>query len=233
MKIILSSETLANPKSVFETRRLPKKFLGRGFQIWPKRWLTQKVFWRLVFEQSLPRYVAALIPFAAAAIIWPHLALPISQAPLLMFGVVYLIEVQFLSASTPDQRKALLDPVAAARGLDLLRVRARKILTEIAAGHPDIDKPLHLVIETSGLLRVTPLSLVSVQVEGDPRPAFLDLTSQERAIVEETLFDDDLTEDLLRLINASQNTFVRDEVLEPDSVSAHARLFAMARASGS
>ena len=233
MQIIVSRETVSNHTAAFEIRRIPRKYLGRGFALRPRPALRNPLFWRVLFEQSLPRYIIALFPFPVAAMVWPHLALPISQAPLLMFGVVYLIEVQFLTVSTPEKRKAMIDPVAAARGLDQLRVRARKILTQIAAGRPEIDRPLHLIVETSGLIRVAPLTIISVQVETEGRPEILDLTAEERGLIETTLFDDEeFTEDLLRTINISQNAHVRDESLDPGAVSAHARLFAMARASG-
>jgi hypothetical protein len=50
-----------------------------------------------------------------------------------------------------------------------------------------------LVAEQSELARVTPLTLVSVQ-SAVPEPHVLDLDAEDRAILQDTLFDADLTE---------------------------------------
>jgi hypothetical protein len=173
--------------------------------------------------------VIALAPFPVAMLIRPDLALPISQAPILMFGIVIWIETSVLSVPTAARRRALIDPDVAARGLDALNARARHLLTRIAARRNITEGRLHLVIEQSAMARVAPLTLVSVQAEA-PAPAVHDLDAAEIAMLETELFDADLTEALLHRINLAENTFLRDLPLEARSVSAHARLAAMAAA---
>jgi hypothetical protein len=123
---------ILNP-AVLEITAPPRKFLGRGFGIVPKGTVTKAGFWRLVAEYQLLRYLVALTPFPVAMLIWPHLALPISQAPLLMFLLVYLVESRVLSVPL-EARKSLVGEVEAARALDAFRVRGAAILSRIAAG---------------------------------------------------------------------------------------------------
>ncbi len=228
MIFVLSPSTIRNPEAL-RIVTIPKQVFGRGFSFVPRDPLTSRAFWRMVLEQSLTRYVLALAPFPAAMLLWPNLALPISQAPVLMFGIVLYIENNVLSVSTPSKRRALIDADVAAGRLDLLRARTRKILIAIAARRDQTEGTLHLVIEQSAMARVTPFTVLSLQYQG-ARPELLDPDPEETAWLREAIFDDDLTEADLHLVNLSQNVFVRDLPFETRGVSAHARLRARAEA---
>jgi hypothetical protein len=147
-----------------------------------------------------------------------------------MVFVVGFIEMKVLRVAR-DRRDALTTEAEAARTLDLLRFRATSVLTRIAARHPDRAGLLHLVVEQSELARVTPLTLVSVQTE-TPGPELLDLDPADRAIIEEGLFVDGLTERGLHLANMRANAFVRDVAFDTRGVSAHARLSALMAEAG-
>jgi hypothetical protein len=84
---------------------------------------------------------------------------------------------------------------------------------------------LMLVAEQSELARVPPLTLVSVQ-SAVPEPHVMDLDAEERAILEETLFDAELTERMLHDVNMREGQPIREVRIEARSVSAHARLAA-------
>jgi hypothetical protein len=226
MIFVLTSASLSNPQ-VLQAGRAPRHVLGRPFGMRPRGGPFRAVFWRLLLEQSLTRYVIALAPFPVAMLIWPELALPISQAPILMFGIVLFIESSVLSVPTPERRRKLIDPDDAARGLDLMRARGREILTKIAARRGLDEGALHLVIEQSAMARVAPFTILSLQREG-AAPPVLDLDAAEERLLRERLFDDAFSERLLHTINLSENRFLRDVALEARSVSAHARLAALA-----
>ena len=214
-------------------RRIATPMLGRGLRVVPRRPLRARAFWRILFDQAPLRYVLALSPFPVAMIIRPDLALAISQAPLLMFAVVFMIESSFLSIQNPAKRRKLASEDEIARVLDLLRLRGRDALGRIAAGRNMNAEVLHLVVEQSGLARVPLLTLVSVQQEpevpGKP-PVLLDLDAEERETLRARLFGDEagLDEATLHRINQAENRFLRQVTLEARSVSAHARLMAMA-----
>lgn len=220
---IVTPDTVWNPGAL-ETRRIPKKMLGR-IAILPRRGVTARLVARVVFEAQFLRFCAALLPFVIAMLIWQEAALPISQAPLVMLVVIGVVEMKFLRIA-PDQRDAVCDAAAAARTLDALRFRANRLLSRIAAGRGLHDGALHLVVEQSELARVPPLSLVSVQIDG-ARRALLDLTEDERALIAGELFDETLSEAALAAANQREGTFLRDVAFEARSVSAHARLAAM------
>jgi hypothetical protein len=228
MLFVLTPSAVTDPKAL-ATTSLPRRILTLGRSVRPHGWLGRAVWWRMLIEHSLVRYVIALAPFPVAMLIWPDLALPISQAPILMFGIVLWIETSVLSVPTAARRRALIDPDEAARGLDALRARARALLTRVAARRGIVEGRLHLVIEQSAMARMTPLTLVSVQVD-TPAPAVLDLDAEETAMLRDGLFDETLPEALLHRINLAENTFLRDLPLEARGVSAHARLAAMAAA---
>ncbi len=210
---------------------VPRGLLWRGLAIAPPIRPLQRSFWRLFgrifFEQSLPRYLIALVPFPIAMAIWPELALPIAQAPLAMFALIYVVETNVLSVSTPEKRRAVLDEVEAARRIDRLRVRGADILTRIAAGRDLREGALHLAVEQSPLARIAPLTLVSVQV-ALPAPHVLDLDDAECALIAQRLFGGELREEDLHLANLRENTFLRSVELEARAISAHARLAARA-----
>ena len=218
---IVTRDTILNP-SALEMRSLPRKFLGR-VTLWPAAggiglWL------RVIFEVELWRYLLALVPFIAGALIWQDYALAIAQAPLPMFILIYVVESRFLRV--PKARRAtLIERSEAERGLDLLRARAITILTRIAAGRGMTQGGLHLVIEQSDMSRIAPLTYVSVQ--SDDGPEILRLSPEERSLIAETLFQPPLTEDRLRLINQSEGQTLRDVALEAGRVSAHARMAAL------
>jgi hypothetical protein len=220
---------ILNP-AVLEITAPPRKFLGRGFGIVPKGTVTKAGFWRLVAEYQLLRYLVALTPFPVAMLIWPHLALPISQAPLLMFLLVWLVESRVLSVPK-DARAGLVGEVEAARALDAFRVRGAAVLSRIAAGRGMTQGEMHLAVEQSELARIVPLTVVSVQMTGPPAEV-LDLTDAEVRMIEEEVFGPGLDERLLQRVNLAQNTFLRSVAFDASSVSAHARLEALAIAQG-
>lgn len=225
MILIVTPDTILN-RGALEVRRIPKPILGRNITLYPREGLLSGLTLRLIFEHALPRYLIALWPFPVAMFIWPHLALPISQAPLLMFILIYLVESRVLSVPK-DRRAGLIDETEALRALDLLRVRSHRYLTRLAAARGLRTGTLALVVEQSELAKVPPLTLISVQVDdGDMR--ILDLTREERAALRMCLFDADLTERKLHLANLSQAEFLRSTALDASTVSAHARLAAMA-----
>lgn len=209
---------------MLEMRQLPRRFLGRGLLL-PRRGGSAGLLARLIFEVEILRYLGALLPFVFAALIWRDQALAIAQAPLLMVFVVYAVEMRVLRVPKA-RRAALIDPAEAERGLDLLTVRARAILTRIGAGRGLAQGHLHLVVEQSELHRVPPLTYVSVQSEEGPE--VIALSPDEEALIRATLFQPPLDERRLHLINQSQDEFLRDVGLDLRSISAHARLAAMA-----
>ncbi|MBT8456089.1 MAG: hypothetical protein HKO95_16395 [Rhodobacteraceae bacterium] len=223
---ILAPSNLTNPAAL-EARSLPKQIFGRATMIFPKGLFARRVYWRMVFDYSLTRYLIALAPFPVAMVIWPHLALPISQAPLLMFLMVWIFESRLLSIPK-NQRPALADDDEIGRVLDLLSVRGRALLTRIAADRGIEAGELHFVVEQSEMARVPPLTFVSVQHEADT-PQLLDLSADEQERIEETLFEGELTEARLLRVNFAQSTFLRQVVLDPRTISAHARMMALAR----
>jgi len=214
-------------------RRIGGPMLGRGVRVVPRRPLRSAVFWRVLIDQAPTRYAIALSPFPIAMILRPDLALAISQAPLLMFGLVFLIESSVLSVQGVEKRRALIAEADAARAKDQLVQRGRDVLGRIAAGRDLRSGTLHLVVEQSGLARVPPLTLVSVQADAAApggRPVLVDLDADERAMIAARLFGEGFDEAVLLRVNLQDNAYVRTVTLESRSVSAHARLLAMARA---
>lgn len=212
--------------SVLNRGRVPRWFVGRGLGIVPRGRVLLRCSWRLLLENALVRFSVALSPFPAAALAFPDMALAISQLPLVMFLLVLYLDSTVLSISSPEKRRALIDEAEAARGLDLMQHRARACLTRIAAGRDIREGEVKLLIEQSPMARVAPLTLISVQQPGDPGTV-LELDAAEGALLE-GLFDADLPERLLHRINLSQNDFRREYTLEARSVSAHARMAALA-----
>jgi len=218
---LVTRSTVAN-RGALHIRQVPRKFMGRT-ALWP-RGGSLSLWARLVFEVEFLRYMAALMPFMVATLIWRDYALAIAQAPIPMLILIYLVEARLLRVP-PGQRAALVSEAEAERGLDLLRSRARRILTKLAAGRGVAAGRLHLVIEQSEMLRIAPLSLVSVQSEDGP--AILDLTQEERALVNSTLFQPPLTERDLQKIGLARKIALHDIGLDAREISAHARLAAM------
>jgi hypothetical protein len=220
---IVSPETVTKP-SMLEMRQLPRRFLGRGLLI-PRRGGTAGHVARMIFEVEILRYLGALLPFVVAALVWRDQALAIAQAPLVMVFVVYAFEMKVMRVP-PSRRAGLISEADAERGLDLLAVRARAILTRIAAGRGLTQGHLHLVVEQSELCRLPPLTYVSVQSEDGPE--VMALTPDEEVLIRDTLFQPPLDERRLHRINLRQDEFLRDVGLDLRGISAHARLAAMA-----
>jgi hypothetical protein len=220
---------ILNP-AVLEITAPPRKFLGRGFGIVPKGTVTKAGFWRLVAEYQLLRYLLALTPFPVAMLIWPHLALPISQAPLLMFLLVYAVESRVL-AIPREARKGLIGEVEAARALDAFRVRGAAVLSRIAAGRGMTSGELHLAVEQSELARVAPAHR---RVGAGRRAARAGARPHRCRGADDRggVFADGLDERLLHRVNLAQNTFLRSVAFDASTVSAHARLEALATARG-
>jgi hypothetical protein len=219
---IVTPRTVWNPGAL-QVSHLPRRIFGR-VTLWPRRGATFGLWLRILFEVEVWRYLMLLLPFAGAAAIWPDRAIAIAQAPLLMFIAVHLAETKLMRLS-PEARKYLISEEEVERGLDLLRVRARAVLTRIAAGRGMVAGTLHLVVEQSELARIAPLTFVSVQ--WDEGPEVLALSADEAALIREGLFAEGLDERLLQRINLAGGEFLRDEALEVRAVSAHARLAAM------
>ncbi|MEM1428040.1 MAG: hypothetical protein AAGG09_01135 [Pseudomonadota bacterium] len=230
MLFIVTPCTIRNVKRL-NLRRVGAQMLGRGFRVVPRGGPTSGVFWRILFDQAPFRYCLALSPFPIAMLVRPDLALAISQAPLLMFALVVLIESSVLSVSTPAKRNRLIEAAEAARGLDILQQRGKAALARLAAGRGLKTERLHLIVEQSGLARVPVLTLASIQQEGDApgsKPLLLDLDAAEQTLLEEGLFDEGFPEERLHLINLRENKYLRDIAFEAAAVTAHARLLAMA-----
>lgn len=216
-------------RSTTRIRKVPRALIGHGFGILPSGSMGSSIFWRMVMEISFLRYMMALSPFPILIVMFPDLALPIGQAPALMFLMVYLVESRVLSIDNAERRRRLMPEEEAERGADIARARGREILTRIAAGRGMDAGELHLVIEQSPLARIAPMTIVSVQTD-TPEPTVLDLDEDERQLIRDTLFDAEFTEQRMHITSLALGRFLHDVTLEARSVSAHARLEALATA---
>ena len=219
--LILTHDTVSNP-AILSVKQLPRKFFGR-VTVWPKGGVGFGRMLRIVIEFQWVRYSLSLLPLVAIGFNWNSLALPLAQAPIFMLLVLWFVEMRLLRVPA-KKRARLMDAAEAERGLDLLRVQARAVLTQIAAGRELRSGALHLVIEQSELGVFAPLTYVSVQSEAGPE--VLRLSPAERQMIKDGLFQDQMTEALLHRINQTQNVFLRDITLEAKGISAHARLAA-------
>ena len=220
--LIVTHATITNT-AVLETRSLPRKFFGR-VSVFP-RGGSPGLWLRLIFEMQFLRYLLILTPLVVAMLTFPDLALPLSQSPLLMLAVIILFEMRVIRLSKAARARTVTGDEAARR-LDTLVFRARACLRGIAARHEITEGELRLVIEQSDLARIPPLTLVSVQTDR-PGPQVMRLDAQDRRILEDGLFDADLTERDLQAVNQRDNIFIRDIAQEARAVSAHARLAAV------
>ena len=218
---ILCPDTVRNTDAL-RIKWVPRRYLERT-TLWPKGggW---RLWARVIFETEVLRYALVLAPFVIAALIWQDKAIFIAQAPILMLIAVHLFEAKFMRVPR-DKRAALISGDAADAGLDLLRQRARTILSRIAAGRGVRQGRLHLVIEQSELMRAPPYTLVSVQ--SDEGPELLALDASERAMIAETLFAPPLTERDLQKIALARKIDLHDLTFDPATVSAHARMAAL------
>jgi hypothetical protein len=230
MIFVVTPETVVGRRTL-ETSYVPRRLMSLGVGVYPRGRMFSRLFWRVVFEKSLPRYTVALLPFPLLMIARPDWALGLSQAPLAMFGFVLIIETYVLTVSDRDKRRALATPEEAAQVMDLLQVRARAALARIAAARDLKGAEILLMVEQSGLVRVPQLTFLSVQ-RGGEMPGYLSLTEAERQDLADTIFDDTLSEERLQRVNLSLNKLEVTVAFDPASVSAHQRLAAMARTQG-
>ena len=232
MIFVVTPQTVSNPHAL-RGGSPPRKILTGLRSVFPSRLMLDPIWWRLALEYPLLRYSFALSPFPAAILIWPDLALPISGAPLLMFLFINFIEGNVLSISDPDRRRKLLPEDEVARRQDLFAMRARTVLTRLAAGRGMADGTLTLVVEQSPMAPVPVLSVISVQAEVEDAPV-LDLDPDERAMIAGTLFDAAegeglLTEAAFHRLSLRENRFLHAVTLDARAISAHARMAALAR----
>ena len=219
---VLSPDVVWNP-GVLNFPTAPRKILERGM-ILPRRDVTWGFVARAVFESQVLRFVIALLPFGIAAILWPGAALPISQAPLLMLVAIGIIELRVLRVPRA-KRQEMTTEAAAARALDSLNFRGRRILAQLAASKGIETGTIYLVVEQSDMVRVPPLTIASLQLD-EGKSRLVPLTAEERAIIRDGLFDDDFTERDLFLANQREGVAFRSVAYDARGVSAHARLAA-------
>ncbi|MBK5935203.1 hypothetical protein C8N32_10121 [Rhodovulum imhoffii] len=227
MLYIISPSRLSGPNAI-KLRKAPGKVIEKGLALLPRGGPFSGMFWRIFLEFQFPRYLLGLSPFPVAVLLFPDYALPIAQAPALMFLALYFVEYHVLSISSPQKRRQMADETTRARALDLLQVRGRGLLTRIAARRGLKTGELYLVVEQSALARVVPLTVVSVQHTEGKTPLVLELDDEERTLIAEKLFDAGFDEALLQRVNQAENIFFRPVSLEARGISAHARLEAMA-----
>lgn len=225
---IVCPSTLCNSKAL-ETRSVPKRMIGR-IAIIPRRGASWRVVARLVFEVQVLRYLIALLPFVIAMLVWPHLALPISQAPIPMLFLIYFVETRVFNIP-PGKRCDLISDAERDRILDALQFNARRVLTRIAARKDLQEGEIHLVVEQSEMGRVPVLTLVSVQ-QATPSPEVLDLDPAEREMIRTSLFDDTLSEDGLHKATLRERKNLWTVILDAREVSAHARMAALMAGKG-
>ena len=219
---VLTPDTVWNPNA-FGFSTAPRKVMGR-IPLLPRRGITWCCVARVIFENAFLRYLAALIPFVVAMLVWPDMALPISQAPLPMLIMIGIVEMRLLRIPR-GKRATVTTQEDAERSLDTLMFRGRRVLTQIAAHRGQEAGALHLVVEQSDLARVPALTVASVQADSGRR-RLVALDDQERQIICNGLFDADFTaEDLLRA-NHREGNYMRAVTFETRGVSAHARLAA-------
>jgi len=222
---VVTPSTVSSASAV-KIRKVPRALFGHGTALLPSGAMGSSPYWRMLMEVSFLRYCAALSPFPLLMVSFPDLALPLGQAPALMFLAVYLVESRVLSVDNPERRRRLMDEEEAERGADIAKARGREILTRIAAGRGLKAGELHLVIEQSALARVPPMTIASVQT-ADPDPRVLELDEAEQQLIRDTLFDRDFTEERLHITSLALGRFLHDVTLEAKGVSAHARLEAL------
>jgi hypothetical protein len=218
--IIVTHDTIANP-GILEVKVLPRRFFGRVV-VWP-RGAGPGVRLRIVAEFQFLRYLATLAPFIVIPLMRPDLALPVTQAPLVMLLLVAVVEMRVLRLSARARARAV-GAEEGARRLDRLAFRARAALRTIAARQGIAEGELRLVVEQSDLARIPPLTLVSVQTDR-PAPRLLRLDAGDRAALA-GLFDAELTERDLLAANHREGVYLRDIAQEARAVSAQSRLAA-------
>ncbi len=219
---VLSPETVWNP-GILRFPTAPRKILERGMVL-PRRDVSQRFVLRVIFENQLLRFLIALLPFGLAAIIWPAMVLPISQAPVAMLLTIGFVELRLLRIPKRNRQKITTE-AEAARTLDTLQFRGRRILAQLAARRGIEAGTIYLVVEQSDIWRIPPLTIASLQMDhGHSR--LVPLTADERALVRDGLFDDEFTERQLLRANLREGVSLRSVAFEARGDSAHARLAA-------
>jgi hypothetical protein len=219
---VLSPDTVWNP-GILNFPTAPRKILERGM-ILPRRDTSWGFIARAIFESQVLRFLIAVLPFGIAALVWPAAALPISQAPVVMLMTIGIVELRVLRI--PREKRAQMTTEAeAARALDTLNFRGRRILAQLAARRGLQSGTIYLVVEQSDMVRVPPMTIASVQLD-EGRSRLVPLTAEERAVVRDGLFDDDFTERQLFQANQREGVSFRSVSFEARGVSAHARLAA-------
>ncbi|MGR3511810.1 MAG: hypothetical protein ACU0GG_03530 [Paracoccaceae bacterium] len=219
---VLSPDTVWNP-SLLNFPSAPRKILERGM-ILPRRDVTWGFIGRAIFESQVLRFLLACLPFGIAAVVWPAAALPISQAPVVMLMTIGIVELRLLRIPR-EKRTQMTTEAEAARALDTLNFRGRRILAEIAARQGIEAGTLFLVVEQSDMVRVPPMTIASVQRD-QGKSRLVPLSAEDRAVIRAGLFDDDFTEHHLFLANQREGNAFRSVAFEARGVSAHARLAA-------
>lgn len=219
---IVSPSTLLNANAL-ETRAVPKRMIGR-ISLIPRRGANWRIVLRLIFEVQVLRFLIALLPFVIAMLVWPHLALPISQAPIPMLFLIYFVETRVFSMPR-EKREKLINADDRDRTLDALNFNGQRVLTRIAARHHIAEGEIHLVVEQSEMGRVPPLTLVSVQ-QATPTPRVLNLDAEDLDIIAQGLFVDTLNEEQLHKVTLRDGENLRSVMIEARGISAHARMAA-------
>ncbi|MEX0339164.1 MAG: hypothetical protein AB3N11_09015 [Arenibacterium sp.] len=219
---ILSPDTVWNP-GILSFPTAPRKILERGM-ILPRRDVSWGFVLRVIVENQLLRFLFTLLPFGVAALVWPASALPISQAPLAMLVVIAFVELRVLRVRK-EKREYIVTEAEAARALDTLQFRGRRILAQLAAKRGIESGKIYLVVEKSDMFRVPPMTVASLQLDHG-KSRLVPLSADERALIRDGLFDDDFTERDLFLANQREDVTFRSVAFEARGVSAHARLAA-------
>jgi hypothetical protein len=219
---VLTPETVWNPGAL-ELRTAPRKIF-EYIPLLPRRDVTWRLLARVIFENQFLRFMTALTPFVVAMFVWPQSALPISQAPIPMLIAIGFVEMRLLRVPK-HKRDAVTTEDEAARALDRLAFRGRRVLSRIAASRGVETGTLFLVVEQSEIARVAPLTVVSVQSDSG-RDRMVRLSAEEREIIRADLFDAEFTERDLHRANLRENVHMRSVSFDARGVSAHARLAA-------
>ncbi|MEM9708199.1 MAG: hypothetical protein AAF871_05355 [Pseudomonadota bacterium] len=229
MIVFLTHGGIVN-RSLLTTKSVPRRVLSLGLFLVPRVPPWRGVFWRAIFEHALARYTVALSPFVIVMAIWPRMALPIAEAPLLMFLFVWLFEKYGLSVPSAEARRALILEDEAGRLLDRIRVAGEAQLSRIGADREIETGMLHLVIEQSAYARVPPLTLVSVLLEAE-KIEILNLSRDECDALGRALFPEADTERALHRAGLAEGVQIRRFAFDPRTITAHARLAALAKKS--
>lgn len=220
--LVLSPETVWNP-GLLKFSSAPRKILQRGLVL-PRSDAPKGAFLRAICESQALRFAITLVPFLAAGLIWPSLALPLGSAPIFMLIAIGVVEMRVLRLPK-QKRDNIVSEAEAARALDTLNFRGRKILTQIAAAQQMQTGILYLVVEQSDMIRLSPFTLVSVQAD-QGKSRLVPLSAETRQMIRDTLFDDDFTEQELQFANLRENEMLRSVAYDARGVSGHMRLAA-------